>query len=766
MTDDGTSPIDSQDTAKEELVVSERWLVSGMDCAHCASRLEKTLLREDGVKRAGVNFATGALLLEYDVGKVLPGRLEAVVASLGYTAVPRAGGDSKDRGLRHDHEGTDDHDHACKHTDGGHYADGTDGHHEHSHSHSHSHSHGEGGFSELLPPLAGAIGIALGFLAKYLGYEWYWAVYFLSSVVAGYPVAKAALRSLSSGTGADIYVLTTVAGIGALALGEWSEGAAVLTLFSVGEYLEGRASDKARRSIREVLDLAPRTARVKQGGAFQVIPAGEVRPGDVVVILPGERIPTDGRVSSGDSSVNEAPITGEAVPVEKTRGSEVFAGTLNGEGSLEVVVTREARDTTLARIVAMVEDAQSKKAASERLVDKFARYWTPAMIALSLLVAFGVPLVAGWELRPWIYRGLTVLIVSCPCSLVISTPVTVVAAITRAARNGVLIKGGVYLEDLGRVQAVAFDKTGTVTMGRMSVETVASAGPDVGAEEVLSLAASVESRSEHPLAKAIVEYAEGKGIPFEAGEHFVSLRGRGAKAKVSGRNAYVGSEALFQEVGVSVPAHVMEKALELRQAGQTAVLAGNGEGVLGVIGISDQVREEAREALAHLSEMGLHVTVHTGDDYVTAASVAKKIGVASFKSNLLPDQKQAALREVREAHGRTAMVGDGVNDAPSLAEATPGIAMGQGADVALETADVALMKDDLRKIPWVVGLGRASRGLIAQNVAFSVALKMLALILVLGGALPIWLAVLADSGAAVLVTLNGLRILSYRKEDN
>lgn len=763
------------------MVVSERWVVRGMDCAHCASRLEKTLARMEGVKRVSVNFATGALLLEYDVTKVLPADLKRAIAALGYSAEARSGtnpsyvhdgdaGNCKDHsehdchcGLEghshvHSHSDSDDHDYDRSHT-GSHV-------HAHGHSHDHGHSHGEGGVRELLPPLAGAIGIGLGFLLRRLGYDWYWAVYLGASLVAGYPVARAGLRSLLAGMGADINLLTTVAGIGALFLGEWAEGAAVLTLFSVGEYLEGMASDRARRSIREALDLAPPTARVRQGEVIAVIPAGDLVPGDTVIILPGERIPADGRVILGDSSVNEAPITGESVPVEKARGSEVYAGTLNGEGSLEIIVTREAHDTTLARIVSMVEDAQSKKAVSERLIDRFARYWTPAMILLSVLVAFGVPFATGAEIRPWIYRGLTVLIVSCPCSLVISTPVTVVAAIARAARNGVLIKGGVHLEDLGRVRAIAFDKTGTVTKGKMSVETVLPAAPDVTEEQVLFTAASVESRSEHPLAKAILEHAEAKGVTYETGEHFVSLRGRGAKAKVSGRNAYVGSEALFLELGVSVPDDIREKVLELRRMGQTAVLAGNGERVLGVIGISDQVRNEAKEALARLSDMGLHVTVHTGDDEVTAAAVAEKIGVKSFKANLLPDQKQEALREVRKAYGRTAMVGDGVNDAPSLAEASPGIAMGQGADVALETADVALLKDDLRKIAWAVELGRASRALIFQNIAFSIALKSVALVAVLGGVLPIWLAVMADSGAAVIVTLNGLRILGFKKENN
>jgi len=632
------------------------------------------------------------------------------------------------------------------------------------------HDHGERGHevhghrhvaSSLVPVLVGALGIGIGFLLERLGVRWYWAAFLAAAAVAGYPVAREGIEALLAGAGAGINLLTSVAGAGALALGQWSEAAAVLTLFSVGQYLEDRASDRARKSIRDLMDLSPRTARLKRGEDLVEIPSSEVEPGDLVMVFPGERISADGNVVSGESTVDEAPITGESVPVDKSPGDQVYAGSINGEGALEVLSTRTAEDTTLSRIVAMVEGAQYKKAKSQRLVDAFARYWTPGMMVLSLAVAFVVPVVIGAPFRPWVYKGLTVLIVSCPCSLVISTPVTVVAAIARAARNGVLIKGGVHLEDLGRVGAVAFDKTGTLTHGRVTVEEVVPAEGS-SAAEVLRLAASVEARSEHPLARAILTEATKRGVAYEAGEHFVSIRGKGAKARVQGHNVHVGNATLLREADIQVAGALEDRAAALRQRGQTVVYAGTGNAATGLIGLSDTVREESVKALGSLEKSGVWVTMLTGDEEATARAVAGRIGLSSYRAGLLPGDKQNAIADLRKKYQVVAMVGDGINDAPSLAAANVGIAMGRGSDVALETADVALLTNDLAKVPWSIGLGRRARVLIAQNVGLSVALKLAALLLVLGGILPLWLAVLADSGAAVVVTLNGLRVLGYK----
>lgn len=740
--------------------------VMGLHCADCAARLEKAISRLEGVESVTVAFGAASLSVTFDPALLDVSRISALAERLGYSLVGRGPGTGSGETHHHECGGHEEHDHDG-HDHGEHAHDHEHhgrGHAGHSHdkielSHGHTHSHGHG--SSAVPVAAGAIGIAAGFILNRLGVSWYWVVYLAAAVTAGFPVARAGLRTLMAGAGADINLLTTVAGIGAMFLGEWAEAAAVLTLFSVGEYLEEKASEKARSSIRQLMDLAPSTARLKQGDELVIVPVDQVLPGQTVVVLPGDRIPVDGYVRAGESSVNEASITGESMPVDKREGSMVYAGTINGEGSLEVLSSRTAEDTTISRIVAMVENAQAKKAMSQRLVDSFAKYWTPAMMALSAVVALVVPLALGEPFRPWIYRGLTVLIVSCPCSLVISTPVTVVAAIARAARNGVLVKGGIHLEELGKVKAVAFDKTGTLTRGRVVVSSVVPV-PGVGESEVLRLAASVESRSEHPLARAVLAEAAERRVPVAAGEHFVSMRGKGARAQVDGDSVYVGNALLMEEAGIDVSEDMSVSAGNARALGQTVIYVGSGNELAGLITVSDEVRPEAATALRSLRDMGLEVSMLTGDEEATAKSVAARVGLESFKASLLPEQKQAAMASLRQAHGPVAMVGDGINDAPSLASADVGIAMGQGADVALETADVALLTNDIGKVAWSIGLGRKARALIVQNVGFSVALKVLAIGLTLFGALPLWLAVLADSGAAVAVTFNGMRALSHR----
>jgi Cd2+/Zn2+-exporting ATPase len=723
----------SHDSETGSLEVTEEWLLEGLHCPDCAARVEKAVSNMQGVLRATVGFPSGLLRVKYHLGETGREAVLAKAVELGYrirTTPSRPGQRIEDS------------------------------HHDHDHDHGHDHDHHHSG--SMWAPLLGASGIAVGLIAQRMGTAWYWIPLVVAAMVAGFPVARAGLRALLAGGGADINLLTTVAGAGALLLGEYAEAAAVLTLFSVGEFLEERASERARNSIQSLMDLTPRTARVRRGDETHMVEANAILPGDILVVLPGEMIAADGHVVDGESSVNEASITGESLPVDKNVGDEVFAGSLNGEGALEVRASRTAEDTTVAKIISLVQEAQAKKAKSQRLVDAFAKYWTPAMILLSLVVAVGVPVILRESFRPWVYRGLTVLIVSCPCSLVISTPVTVVAGIARAARFGVLVKGGVHLEDLGRVKAAAFDKTGTLTRGRIVVgDVVPAKDRGVTQTDILALAASVEARSEHPLALAIVAEAEKRGLRFQVGEHFASIRGKGAKARVADRNVYVGNGRLFTDMGVQVPQDLALVAESMRERGETAVFVGTKQEVLGVVGLLDEVRTESSDALSRLRELGVDTIMLTGDEEATARAVASEVGVGSYRAGLLPEDKEQAIAAMKAEHGTVAMVGDGVNDAPSLAAADVGIAMGAGADVALETADIALLKDDLSRIPWALGLARAARSLIVQNVGFSVLLKIAALLLVMVGLLPLWVAVLADSGAAVIVTLNGLRILRY-----
>lgn len=632
-------------------------------------------------------------------------------------------------------------------------------------SHSHDiilseHASKEFSFVNLLPSLIGIVGIIMGLILKHLGHSFYPIPYLAATVIAGYPVAKEGLKTLLSGHGLDINFLTTVAGIGAVILGEFGEAAAVLTLFSIGEYLEERAEDRSRKSIREMMDLAPMTARIKSGDVLMEIPAERISPGDIVYVLPGEKVPVDGQVLSGRSHVDESVISGESMPVDKEEGSIVFAGSFNLEGSLEVCVTKPSYDTTLAHIIEMIEEAQSKKAESQKIVDRFARIWTPLMLALSLILAVLVPVVFRQEFRPWIYRSLTVLIVSCPCSLVISTPVTVVASITRAARDGILVKGGIHLEQLGRIRAVALDKTGTITQNKVVVEQILPLGKET-VESLLFNAATVECTSEHPLAKAIVEEAQKREIEVDFPDEFKAIPGKGAIAISSDRTILAGNENLFSEQGIEIPMLIKSEADRFKEKGKTVVYVGVESDILGMLVLSDQIRPEAPEAISQLHQRGIETIMISGDDAKTAAAVAAEVGISQVYAGLLPYEKVDLIEELKREWDYVAMVGDGINDAPSLAEATVGIAMGSGTDITLETADVVLMRPDLLMIPTAIDIAKQSTGLITQNISFSVAVKLLALVAVFAGTLPLWLAVLVDSGAAVVVTFNGLRILRY-----
>jgi len=586
-------------------------------------------------------------------------------------------------------------------------------------------------------------------------------LYAAAIAVGGFHVARAGLAAARART-VDMNVLMTIAIIGAAAIGEWVEGAAVVFLFSLGNTLESQVMGRTRRAIGALLDLAPSQALVRRDGEESVVPAEQLAPGDVMVVRPGERIATDGVVVSGNSPVNQAPLTGESMPVSKGPNDLVYAGTINGLGALVVRVTKTVKDNTLASIIDLVETAQVQKAPYQRAVDRFARYYTPVVVLGALLIALVPPLVATEPFRPWIYRGLALLILSCPCALVISTPVAVVSAVNSAARAGVLLKGGAYLEALGRVRAMAFDKTGTLTAGRPQVtDVVASSG--VAAAELLELAAAIESQSEHPIGRAIVARAHRDGVSFHGAGDYHALAGVGASALVNGKQAYAGSPRLFRDLGADL--REVEPAIaRLEQAGKSVVVVGWADRAVGVIGVADELRPGAAAAIQGLREVGMRPLVMlTGDHLGTAQSIAARLGLDDYHAALLPEDKVDVIAQLEQEHGGVIAVGDGVNDAPALVASTVGVAMGAtGSDAALENADVALMSDDLAKLPFVVRLGRATLANIRQNVAISLGVKVLLLALAVPGLLTLWLAVVGDVGVSLVVIANGLRLLAAR----
>jgi Cd2+/Zn2+-exporting ATPase len=602
----------------------------------------------------------------------------------------------------------------------------------------------------------GAAGQALGLDGS--------AVLFLAAAAIGaaYPArrALAAIRSRAI----DINILMVIAVAGAVALGDWFEAASVVCLFALAQWMEVRTLDRARQAVRALIDLSPREALVYRDGIEQRLPMERVRVGDVVIVKPGDKIPVDGRVTAGQSDVNEAPMTGESLPVHKSLGAETYAGTINGRGALEVAVTRVGADTRIARITHLVEDAQSQRAPVQTFVDRFARVYTPAVIGLAMVVAILPPLVAGGSGELWLYRALVLLVIACPCALVISTPVSIVAALSAAARNGVLVKGGAHLERLAGVRIVAFDKTGTLTHGALGVTSVIPHG-QATTEDVLRYAAAVESRSEHPVARAITARADELRLDVPAAAGFSSAPGLGASATVAGRQVAIGNAAFFESRAITWPDP--DGSGPTARPGESMVLVAVDGMPLGAISLADQVRGGARDAVERLRAHGVErVILLSGDQEGPARAVGAAVAVDECRFGLLPEQKHAYIRALRaeaqatRRHAGVMMVGDGVNDAPALAAADVGVAMGAaGSDIALETADVALMSDDLLKLPYALRLARATLRNIKTNAAVSLALKGAFLVMAIVGSATLWMAVLADTGATIIVVANALRLL-------
>ncbi|HFK1790174.1 TPA: heavy metal translocating P-type ATPase [Bacillus pacificus] len=566
----------------------------------------------------------------------------------------------------------------------------------------------------------------------------------------------------------DMKTLMTVAVIGGAIIGEWAEVSIVVILFAISEALERFSMDRARQSIRSLMDIAPKEALVRRNGQEIMIHVDDITVGDIMIVKPGQKIAMDGVVVSGYSAVNQAAITGESVPVEKTVDDEVFAGTLNEEGLLEVKITKLVEDTTISKIIHLVEEAQGERAPSQAFVDKFAKYYTPIIMIIAALVAIVPPLFfdASWE--TWVYQGLAVLVVGCPCALVISTPISIVSAIGNAAKKGVLVKGGVYLEEMGALKAIAFDKTGTLTKGVPVVTDFNVLNKQVNDKELLSIITALEYRSQHPLASAIMKKAEEENITYSdvQVENFSSITGKGIKGIVNGTTYYIGSPKLFKELlTTDFDKDLEQNVTTLQNQGKTAMIIGTEKEILAVIAVADEVRESSKEIIQKLHQLGIKKTIMlTGDNKGTANAIGGQVGVSDIEAELMPQDKLDFIKQLRSEYGNVAMVGDGVNDAPALAASTVGIAMGgAGTDTALETADVALMGDDLRKLPFTIKLSRKTLNIIKANIIFAIAIKSIALLLVIPGWLTLWIAILSDMGATLLVALNGLRLMRVKE---
>ncbi|WP_225071120.1 heavy metal translocating P-type ATPase [Desulfuromonas sp. CSMB_57] len=590
---------------------------------------------------------------------------------------------------------------------------------------------------------------------------------YLGAVVCGawyvFPKALQAARRLRP----DMNFLMIVAVIGAILIGELFEAATVSFLFALSLLLEHWSVERARNAIGALLDLTPPTARYFCGGhgGYHEKPVAEVPLGAIVQVRPGEKIPLDGEIVKGTSAVNQAPITGESMPVFKQPGDEVYAGTINQEGVLEFRTTRAANDTTLARIIHMVESAQSRRARSQQWVDRFSIYYTPSMIGLAIATTLLLPLLTAASWSEGIYRGLVILVIACPCALVISTPVSIVSALTASARNGVLIKGGLYLEAAGRLRVLAMDKTGTLTQGQPEVQVMVPLNGHTEAE-LLARAAALEATSEHPLARAILRRAREAGLEVVPAEHFQALPGKGGEGSIDGRTFWIGSHRLMHEKGQETP-EIHARAEQLEDAGHTVIALGNDRHVCGLISIADRLRANVPEILAKVRQAGVgQVVMLTGDNEGTARAIAAQAGVDEYRCELLPEDKVEAIGRLVREHQHVAMVGDGVNDAPAMAAATFGIAMGaMGTDAALETADVALMADDLGKLPWLIRHSHRTLRNIQQNIGFALGLKLLFIILTMFGLATLWMAIAADTGVTLLVVFNSLRLLNISGAD-
>ncbi len=703
--------------------------VGDMDCPDCGFKIEKRLRQLSGVKAAEVNFMTTFLTVHYQPSEIKPRSIEKEVENLGFSVKGPERifqtqpveflsdlwtGGSKDRKKTY------------------------------------------------LSTALCALLVLLGFLSSLLSIPPLVGkmFYFSAILLGGYSFAAKSFYSFRHGI-LDMNVLMSLAVLGAVLLGDNLEAASIVVLFSFAQWLETYSIDRSRKTIRQMVDFAPEKASVRRGGLDQRVAVGQVRAGERVMVRPGEKIPFDGKIVKGFSSVNQASMTGESLPVDKKENDQVYAGTLNLQGSLEIEVTHLWKESRMARIIHMVEEASGRKAPSQRFVDVFAKYYTPAVIGIAFLAAVIPALWLQGDLNAWFYRALVLVVIACPCALVISTPVTIISGLSTAAREGILIKGGLFLEELGRIKTFVFDKTGTLTAGKAEVKGVY---PLAGTPfSVIQTAASIEKDASHPVAEAIVAYANREKIGLTAVHDFQALPGLGGTGQIEGQPWFVGNHRYFEERGLCSK-RIEETLFPLESQGYTSILVGNEREVLGIIALSDTLRSETGEALKRLREEGIEtISMLTGDNRVNASAIASQIRLDEFHAEILPDEKANMIGQLRKKFNKVAMVGDGINDAPALAAATVGIAMGEkGTEVSMETADVVLMSDNLLKIPFAVRLGKETLKIIKQNIALSIGIKMVFLALAISGWSTLWMAVAADMGASLLVIANGMRITLLR----
>jgi Cd2+/Zn2+-exporting ATPase len=731
-----------------------------MDCASCASKIDTAVRRMPGVEDVSVSVTAGTMTVSHDANSDLAA-IGKKVTGLGYDVAQLSADLSAKQEAPHQHGSCCAHDH--------------DDHHDHSHSsdgpvvaapaveglHGHDHAPNSGpwwdskkGRTTILAGVALAVAYGVGHLFPTIQIY----AFTLAMLVGLLPIARRAIMAAFAGTPFSIEMLMTIAALGALFINATEEAAAVVFLFLVGELLEGVAAGKARESIKSLAALVPETALLEDAGRTREVPAETLDVGAVILVRPGGRISADGVIVSGNSSIDEAPVTGESVPVNKGVDDTVFAGTVNGDAALRVRVTAAAQDNTIARVVKLVEEAQEKKAPTERFIDRFSKYYTPAVVLVAALVAVIPPIVMGADWSEWVYKGLAILLIGCPCALVISTPAAIAASLSAGARRGLLMKGGAVLEGLGKLTAIALDKTGTLTEGKPKVTDILPF--DLAETDVLRLAAALETGSSHPLALSILAKAEEKGVVIPAAQDAKALGGKGVTAIVEGQEIFLGSPRAAAE-RVAVPSQYLATITALNDEGKTVSVLLVGGKLAGAIAMRDEPRADAMSGLSLLKQQGIKIVMLTGDNKRTADAIGQTLGI-EVRAELMPQDKQRIVGELKAQGFVVGKVGDGINDAPALAAADIGIAMGGGTDVALETADAAILHGRVADIAHMVDLSKRTMRNIHQNIAMSLGLKLVFLVTTIIGVTGLWPAILADTGATVLVTLNALRLLRLK----